>query len=161
MSRHARTATGRSSSLALVVCLVLSYSGCRARSAEDFVPSADLARSAMAASLEAWQSGRSQVAPIGGSEAQISVELVDNFRAPGRALVGFEILGEAPATNARGFVVRLKLTNPPEELKCRYVVLGIDPLWVFRQEDYDMLAHWDHAMPDEVAEQPGEAGRNP
>ena len=28
----------------------------------------------------------------------------------------------------------------------RFVVFGIDPLWVFRQEDYEMFAHWEHLM---------------
>jgi hypothetical protein len=44
------------------------------------------------------------------------------------------------------FTVKLTLEDPATELKARYVVVGIDPVWVFRQEDYDMLSHWDHPM---------------
>jgi hypothetical protein len=38
-------------------------------------------------------------------------------------------------------------------LKVRYIVLGIDPLFVFRQEDFDLLMHWDHHMPASQAKE--------
>jgi hypothetical protein len=169
MSRHVHVAAKRLSFVAFVACFGAISSGCRARSAADFVPNSDLARSAVEASLNAWSKGQSQVDSIRGADADVGVELVDNFRAPGRELAAFEILGETPATNARAYAVKLTLSNPPEELKCRYLVVGIDPLWVFRQEDYDMLAHWDHEMPaegdnsdaTEVAEEPDAAGQSP
>ena len=42
------------------------------------------------------------------------------------------------------FVVKLRLEQPREEQTARFIVLGQDPLWVFREEDYEMAAHWDH-----------------
>ncbi|MDZ4781551.1 MAG: hypothetical protein SGJ19_14975 [Planctomycetia bacterium] len=169
MSRHVPIAAKRSSLVAIMACLGAMVPGCQPRGAADFVPNTDLARNAVEASLNAWSKGQAKVDPIRNAESSIGVELVDNFRAPGRELARFDILGETPATNARAFAVKLTLANPPEELKCRYLVVGIDPLWVFRQEDYDMLAHWDHAMPAEseksatleVIEEPEAAGQGP
>jgi hypothetical protein len=37
------------------------------------------------------------------------------------------------------------------------VVIGIDPLWVFRHEDYDLLLHWEHPM-EPVSVEPSQAG---
>jgi hypothetical protein len=39
--------------------------------------------------------------------------------------------------------VRLHLDNPAAEERAKFVVFGIDPLWVYRQEDYEMLIHMD------------------
>jgi hypothetical protein len=50
------------------------------------------------------------------------------------------------AAAGRCYVVGLKFDNPPAERRERFVVVGIDPLWVFRKEDYDKLAHWEHPM---------------
>ena len=50
----------------------------------------------------------------------------------------------------RAFAVRLSLENPPEVQVVRYLVVGNDPLWVFRQEDYEMISHWEHPMPAAV-----------
>ena len=38
--------------------------------------------------------------------------------------------------NVRPFAVRLVLDAPAETITTRYMVVGQDPLWVFRQEDY-------------------------
>lgn len=155
MSRLGLRVVGRSPLAALALLLTVPVVGCRSRRAEDFIPSASLSQAAVAAALDTWRSGGDKVPPIGIDENEVRVEWVDNVRAPGRKLAGYTILGETPATNARAFVVQLRLADPPEELKCRYLVVGIDPLWVFRQEDYDMLAHWDHVMPtEETADAP-------
>ncbi len=28
----------------------------------------------------------------------------------------------------------------------RFLVVGIDPILVFRQEDYELISHWEHKM---------------
>jgi hypothetical protein len=165
MSRRGGPVTGWITLAALVVCLVAATIGCRSRTAEDFIPSPEASRAAVQATLDAWREGRREIKPIVSNGDHVRIELTDNYRTPGRAISEFQILGETPATNARAFVVKLQLTNPTEEVKCRYLVVGIDPLWVFRQEDYDMLAHWDHVMPAEedadVEEPQGEADQDP
>jgi hypothetical protein len=75
---------------------------------------------------------------------------VDQHRRPGQTLENFTILGEVSGDGGRWFEVELHLDEPPQKVQVRYVVVGIDPLWIFRQVDYEMLSHWDHPMPDEA-----------
>jgi hypothetical protein len=82
----------------------------------------------------------------------------DAYRDPGERLAGYRILGEVPADAPRCYAVELRL-HPSRIEKTRYVVVGIDPLWVFRMEDYQLLSQWDHRMTDEkTAAAAGEPG---
>ena len=120
--------------------------GCGERSprAEEFVPTETAARSALDASLKAWQDGGAEAKATASNPA---VETADGLRVKGRTLVRYDILGPVPADAPRCFAVRLTLGNPPQEVRERYVVLGLDPVWVWRHEDFVMLTHWDHRMP--------------
>ena len=62
----------------------------------------------------------------------------------GRRPTSFTVLGLAPGDGPRVFTVKLTLDRPAEETRVRYVVIGVDPIWVIRHEDYDMMAHWEH-----------------
>ena len=108
-----------------------------------FVPAQETALAAVTAAMNAWKNG---VAPGPVPDSAPLVHLTDSHRQPGQALNEFEILGEVPGNADRCFAVRLKLSSPEAEERVRYVVVGIDPLWVFRHEDYDMLLHWEHPM---------------
>lgn len=132
----------RAGLLAAVVACGCSGSGPRA---DEFVPTEDAARRALASSLDAWRD-RGPAAKV--TEARPAVETADGLRTPGRTLLKYDILGPVPGDAPRCFAVRLTLANPPQELKERYVVLGIDPLWVWRYDDFLMLTHWDHRMAD-------------
>ena len=124
---------------------LLLVAGCAGRGprAEDFVPPEDAARAALDAALAAWARGELKT-PVPGTSP--GVEVADGLRAKGRLLLKYEILGPVPADAPRCFAVRLTLGNPAEERRERYVVLGLDPVWVWRYEDYVMLTHWDHGM---------------
>lgn len=115
--------------------------GCGSRlSNARYSPPTESARGALEAALRSWQEGQ----PPGKLEGvSPTVMLVDNCRRPGQTLRGFTILGETPGEGPRCFAVRLRLENPAEEQRVRFVVFGIDPLWVFRYEDYEMMIHWD------------------
>jgi len=113
-------------------------------STDRFIPSPGRAQAALEAVLVDWQAGRPREMI---ERLEVKVYPVDNQRKSGQDLDSFEILGEVPYSGARCFAVRLALSNPAQELKVRYVVLGIDPLFVYRQEDLDLLNHWDHMMP--------------
>jgi hypothetical protein len=122
---------------------------CRCTRAPDpnrFVPAPELARAALEAVLDDWQAGL----PCGMIE-RLSVKVygVDNQRKKGQELAGFDVLGEIALPGVRCFAVRLKYQDQEEDAKVRYVVHGIDPLYVYRQEDFDLLNHWDHMMPAE------------
>jgi hypothetical protein len=113
---------------------------------EDFVPAEDAARAALEAYLKAWAAGDKNPTVPGTSPA---VQVVDDYRGKGRTLTEYAVLGPVPADAPRCFAVRLTLGNPREEVRERYVIVGLDPVWVWRYDDYEMIAHWEHRMPDE------------
>lgn len=132
--------------LGLVVALAV---GCgRAQRNEDFVPNEDAARAALDAYLRAWAGGHTgETVPGPGP----TVAGGDEFRQKGRALKRYAILGPTPADAPRCFAVQLSLGNPDQEVRERYVVLGLDPLWVWRYDDYLMITHWSHPADPKAA----------
>jgi hypothetical protein len=124
---------------------VLAGVGCQGRPQKRYVPDEPAARQALEAALDAWKKGQESSIRSGA----VGVQFVDRHRKPGQHLKRFTILGEAPGDGPRCYSVRLSLTEPAEELRVRYVVLGIDPLWVYRHEDFVLTTHWDHPMGDE------------
>ncbi len=133
-----------------VAAAALIFCGCAGEAERDrLVPAPELARAAVAAVLEDWNEGNASERI---DKLPVRIQVIDKHRKVGQTLESFEILGEAPGATSRCFAVRLKLNNPEAEEKVRYVVIGLDPLWVFRHEDFEMLSHWDHIMPAEDSE---------
>ena len=126
------------------LALLMGQVGCARSSYKRFIPAEEAARAALTASLEAWERGEPH-GPVAGTEAPV-VHFVDSHHKPEQRLKGYEVQTMVPGEGPRVFAVRLKLDNPAEEMRVRYVVVGLDPLWVLRQEDYDMTAHWEHPM---------------
>jgi hypothetical protein len=133
--------------LALAI-LLLGAAGCGRPGYDRYIPAEATARQALEAALGAWQEGRPP-GRIDGFAAPI--EVVDTHRRPGQRLVAFAVLGEVPGSAPRCFAVRLTFDNPGEQQKVRFVVVGKEPLWVLRQDDYDMMAHWEHPMDGDAA----------
>lgn len=144
---------------AVLLCALLLISGCGQGRPDRFTPSAATAKSSIEAALEAWREG---LAPGPISNQTPAVHVVDTVRSPGQKLRDYQVLSETRASGAgRLYVVRLTLDNPAAQERARFIVVGVDPIWVFRKEDYDHLAHWEHPMPaaSTTAEQP--AGPSP
>jgi hypothetical protein len=123
---------------ALLACGMSVLVGCsrEGRKVEDFTPPADTARQALEAALNHWKSGQP---PGKVPNTSPAVEVTDSKWKGGQKLKGFEILGEEPGTDPRFFKVRLTPpTGPAQEVK--YAVVGIDPLLVFREEDFKALS---------------------
>jgi hypothetical protein len=124
--------------------------GCGGRSdAKRFFPAPEAARAALTAALDAWKEGR----PTGRlPDVSPSVHVVDETRSSPR-LGRYEILGTIPGDGPPTFNVLLETGSPSVRQTARYVVVGVDPLWVFRQEDFDKMAHWEmdmkHDEPDD------------
>jgi hypothetical protein len=152
------SAFGKQTLLLTAGLMTLGLAGCRGRPEgfERYVPAAEPARGAVTAALDAWREGRPFDEAVG---ARHDVHVVDKQRKAGQRLARYEILGEVSAENTRGFAVRLTLENPEESQVVRFLVLGTDPVWVFRQEDLEMIAHWMHPMdePKEEAADPAPA----
>lgn len=125
--------------------LILLGAGCGSKSGhERFLPSEEVARNALEQMLEQWQKG--EIPTSMAREGLPAITPVDSHRRPGQKLLHYEILGEVSGGGPKCFVVRVALDQPREEQKIRYVVLGQDPLWVVRQEDFVMLEQWSHPM---------------
>jgi hypothetical protein len=103
----------------------------------DFLPTEDKAQKALEAALTAWQNGE-RVGKIEG--ASPAIEVVDSKWKAGQKLQSYRILQVVPSDGPTHFVVRLTLKQPRGEQEARYVVLGRDPLWVYREEDYKRLS---------------------
>ena len=130
--------------------LISSLPGCqKARTNADFIPSPSQSQDALRAALEAWKAGQPS-GPVAGTSPVVHV--TDSSRVSSQTLDDYQILGEVPGNAPRCFAVKLKLSDPVEEKRERYVIVGIDPLWIFRHEDYDLLLHWEHQMPPEPTE---------
>jgi hypothetical protein len=121
--------------------LSIGVVGCSARRSYDvYVPGAEVARRALDVALQAWQSGK----PIRtfADDGKVPVQPVDNAWLNGHKLHAYEIVGPVHGDSPRCFAVRLWVDNEAEEETVRYYVLGIKPLWVFRQDDFDKMLHW-------------------
>ena len=124
--------------------LLPCMAGC-GKSYQKYIPASDTARQALDTALAAWKDGRK----LGRIEAfSPAVEVLDSRWLQGRTLRDYQILGEVHQDGPRCFTVQLLLDGPQQEEKVRYYVAGIEPLWVFRQEDYDMINHWACGEPE-------------
>jgi hypothetical protein len=130
--------------------LCAAFVGCKTRTADDYRPPEDVCRQALSAALDGWKRGE----PAGRIEGTPAVQVGDTLRRPGQKLASYEILGETAGDQGRQFAVRVVFTNPAAEEKIGFILIGIDPIWVFRQEEYDMVTHWEHKMaPAEVVKE--------
>jgi hypothetical protein len=115
--------------------LVLLAAGCGDRSANRYVPSEDASRKALEAALTAWRNGQTSPGLI--PDTTPAVQAVDSRWASGQRLESFEVLQEEPGDGGpRVYSVRLTMSGPGSPQTVRYVVVGITPLWVEREEDY-------------------------
>jgi hypothetical protein len=131
---------------ALTLAALLAGTGCsRAQRNEDFVPKEDTARAALDAYLRAWSQGQTGQAVPDTSPPIMAVDELSQQKR--RALKKYTILGPTPADAPLCFAVQLSLGNPDQEVRERYVVVGLDPLWVWRYDDYLMITHWSHPTP--------------
>ena len=123
----------------LLVCAALVVAGCRkGGKVEDYTPKPDQARKALEAALTSWRNGDAAGAVPGSKNPRVNV--MDSAWQGGQKLAGFEILREESAGQGpRIFVVRLTPADgAPQEV--RYCVIGIDPLIVAREEDYNKMS---------------------
>lgn len=136
----------RAACLGLLLGLAFVSPGCGRGNFAKYVPSEATAAKALETALTAWTAGD---VPARIESFSPPIQFVDTERRPGQKLQSYELLGEVPSEDGvRCFAVKLRLQQPAEELKARYFVVGKDPLWIFRQEDYERVAHWEHPMHD-------------
>lgn len=124
---------------AAAALLSASLAGCGGEGHERYIPPADKARSAVEAALSAWKAGEPLRTITNHTPA---VDFYDARRQSGKKLEDFQIIEEIPGDPYPSFKAKLRLAGKkqgkPEkqEDETTYLVLGIDPLQVFREEDY-------------------------
>jgi hypothetical protein len=129
MIRFKLTALPRSAQWSLLVVVVC---GCGRASQDSFIPQATSARLALETALKAWQSGAAYDTIKSATPA---VQPFDARWQSGMKLKSFEIVREVPQEGPRKFEVRVELegTDPVTDV---FLVVGKDPLHVFRDQDY-------------------------
>ncbi len=120
--------------IAGLACLLLAVTGCGGgRREKDYLPPESKARTALESALTAWQNGQ----PIGKiTGGATTVQVVDSEWKAGQKLASYEIVRAEPGNGPPKFTVNLQVQGAPAAREVRYVVVGIDPLWVYRETDY-------------------------
>ena len=117
--------------------LGLAGFGCGGGSHQQYVPAESRAREAVEATLNAWKSAQPEGDARTISEG-VKVNGLDQDWRSGKVLSDFTILEALAAVEhePRQFRVRLNYAGETNPVETVYFVVGIDPLWVFREEDY-------------------------
>src|SRR5262249_14374131 len=102
------------------------------RSEMDILPSQERARAALERALAAWKSGQRPEAILGEAP---KIQVVDSVWREGGKLTSFEIQEAEDKAGPRWFSVKLTMKDSSEPVQVRYAVLGLDPLWIYREGD--------------------------
>jgi hypothetical protein len=91
------------------------------------------------AALSAWKGGQAHGRVANSAPA---IEVLDSKWKAGQRLADYQIVKEEPAagTGPRWFTVRLTLQKAAAPQEVRYAVVGIDPLWVYSEDEYKKLS---------------------
>lgn len=107
--------------------------GCGGDGTQRYVQSSESARSSLETALNAWKNGD----PHGTIESgDTEIDVFDARWRDGQQLESFEIVEELPADPHQTFKVTMRMKDATEDEENTYIVLGIDPIQVFRSEDY-------------------------
>ena len=120
--------------------LLLFVSGCGggSSSVSSYQPKGTTAKAALTSALDEWKSGRAKPGKI--EKGSPVIEVQDGVWDSGRKLKGFQIGDEKSlADQPARFQVKLTFDGTPASEDAEYVVFGKDPLWVFRDKDYDKM----------------------
>jgi predicted small lipoprotein YifL len=124
---------------ALAAIALISVAGCGGGPA--VVPPAEAARKSIEAGLQAWATG-SKPGQISG--APVTTHFVDSVWGSGRKLVAFSVTEAESTGSDRRFLARLTLARPDAVDEVHYVVIGADPIWVYRADDYERMLNMDN-----------------
>jgi hypothetical protein len=121
--------------------LILIVTGCGggSSSVSSFHPTGTSAKTALTKALDAWKSGQEKPGKIENSKPVIEAQ--DSVWGTGRKLKDFQIGDEQKtADGPTRFKVQLTFDGDPANEDAEYVVFGKDPLYVFRDKDYQKMS---------------------
>jgi hypothetical protein len=124
--------------IALLFSVAVALAGCGGNSSTSYIPKGNDAQDALKLALDAWKNGQTGE-PAGKLPSGATVRGIDADWAAGEKLASYEIVKELPAevdAGPRKLIVKLTYEggNP---IEATYYVVGIDPLQVFRDKDYE------------------------
>ena len=114
--------------------LMFSLAGCSGNGEAKYIPSDASAHEALNAALQAWQDGHAH-GPI--TSYKVPIDTYDARWQAGEKLERFEVIRSEQLDQHKAFRVKMKLANDPEEQEDTFLVIGNNPLMVFRKQDYD------------------------
>jgi hypothetical protein len=113
--------------------------GC-GKTVNDYKPTPTAARDALAAGLTAWKEGKSS-ADLASAQGPPVIRFADFQWSEGKRLTSFRLLDETPTLegSTQMFRVELELSGAKPQ-SAEYYVVGIDPLWIMRDRDYQQMS---------------------
>jgi hypothetical protein len=122
-----------------MLLVLATVTGCSGEPAERYVPDTADARQSLEAALTSWKNGDPHQTV---KTLDTPIDMVDSRWKSGQKLESFEIVEELPADPHRTFKVRMRIAGltEAEEQETTYLVLGIDPILIFRSEEYGQPA---------------------
>ena len=114
---------------------VFFVSGCGSSEAK-YIPSEASAKESLNAALRAWQAGQAH-GPVKVDAVPVPIDIYDARWQAGTTLEMYEILRTEELDKHKAFIVKTKLKDEDEVQEDTYIVIGNDPLMVFRKQDYD------------------------
>jgi hypothetical protein len=125
---------GRAARFCLVAAAVAA-AGCGEEARlQQFKPDAEAARKALETALSEWKGGRKEPGRIEGVTPPLQV--VDTVWGSGKKLASFEIGEAADFEVSKKFKAKLTLEGAAGPEEVTYLIVGKDPLWIFREQDY-------------------------
>jgi hypothetical protein len=108
--------------------------GCASKTYDHLIPAEDASREALEEALSSWESGATDSKIVASGR---TIQVLDAKWRAGQKLASHEILSvEADADGKSWFSVKLVMKKPAGEQNARYVVIGNEPIWVYREDDY-------------------------
>lgn len=124
----------------LFLSVLVTLAGCGSGSAP--LPPADLARQALQTSLETWKLGKP---PSSLAEAKPGIETVDFEWKAGKVLSDYTLGEEVPGEGVRTLAATLTIKGEAGPKEVKYMILGLEPTRIFRDEDYQRAMNMDNA----------------
>jgi hypothetical protein len=122
-----------------ILAALLAVGGCGGNQQASYVPPSGAAHEALTMALDAWKNGQPGD-PAGKLASGATVRGIDMDWAAGQKLASYEIIKELPAgaeAGPRKIVAKLCYVGRPQPVEATYLVVGIDPIQVFRDKDYE------------------------
>jgi hypothetical protein len=105
------------------------------------MPTGTEARQALEKALDTWKAGKS---PASIADQAPKIDVVDYQWKAGDVLESYSIVAEKQGEGNKTFGVKLTLKKPPGSKDVEYMILGKDPVRIYRDEDFTRMLNMDN-----------------